>query len=63
MNEAAARITGCNVLLSHSNLNRLEELNTRWRLLQLAVDDRRKQLEHCLLDQGSAQQQFLTGKL
>lgn len=63
VNEAAARITGCNVLLSHSNLNRLEELNTRWRLLQLAVDDRRKQLEHCLLDQGSAQQQFLSASV
>nr|XP_015911947.1 dystrophin isoform X3 [Parasteatoda tepidariorum] len=63
VNEAAARITGCNVLLSHSNLNRLEELNTRWRLLQLAVDDRRKQLEHCLIDQGSAQQQFLSASV
>ncbi|XP_055937258.1 dystrophin-like isoform X4 [Argiope bruennichi] len=63
VNEAAARITGCNVLLSHSNLNRLEELNTRWRLLQLAIDDRRKQLEHCLIDQGSAQQQFLSASV
>ncbi|XP_054723979.1 dystrophin-like [Uloborus diversus] len=63
VNEAAARITGCNVLLSHSNLNRLEELNTRWKVLQMAVDDRRKQLEHCLLDQGSAQQQFLSASV
>ncbi|XP_023219988.1 dystrophin-like [Centruroides sculpturatus] len=60
VNESAARITGCNVLLSHANLNRLEELNTRWRMLQLAIDDRFKQLEHSLLDQGTAQQQFLS---
>uniref|UniRef100_A0A1W7RAQ1 Protein detached n=1 Tax=Hadrurus spadix TaxID=141984 RepID=A0A1W7RAQ1_9SCOR len=63
VNEAAARITGCNVLLSHANLNRLEELNTRWRMLQLAIDDRRKQLEHSLLDQGTAQQQFLSASV
>nr|CAD7262996.1 unnamed protein product [Timema shepardi] len=33
-----------NVLVSHANLNRLEDLNTRWKQLQLAVDDRYKQL-------------------
>ncbi|XP_064473113.1 dystrophin-like isoform X2 [Ornithodoros turicata] len=63
VNEAAGAITGCNVLLSHSNLNHLEELNTRWRMLQLSIDDRRKQLEHALLDQGSAQQQFLNASV
>ncbi|XP_076371718.1 dystrophin-like isoform X2 [Tachypleus tridentatus] len=56
VNEAAGRITGCNVLLSHANLNRLEELNTRWRLLLLAIEDRRKQLESALTDQSTTQQ-------
>ncbi|XP_022241838.1 dystrophin-like [Limulus polyphemus] len=56
VNEAAGRITGCNVLLSHANLNRLEELNTRWRLLHLAIEDRRKQLESSLKDQSTIQQ-------
>ncbi|XP_076317501.1 dystrophin-like isoform X3 [Tachypleus tridentatus] len=55
VNEAAGRITGCNVLLSHANLNRLEELNTRWRLLHLAIEDRRKQLEVALKDQSLAE--------
>jgi dystrophin len=59
VNELAARITGCNVLLSHSNLNHLEELNTRSRLLQLAVEERQKAIEQSIRDHGSAQQQFL----
>ncbi|KAM7308300.1 dystrophin [Ixodes scapularis] len=63
LNEAAGAITSCGVLLSHNNLNRLEELNGRWRLLQLAIDERRRQLEHALLDQGSAQQQFLNASV
>lgn len=63
LNEAAGAITSCGVLLSHANLNRLEELNGRWRLLQLAIDERRRQLEHALLDQGSAQQQFLNASV
>ncbi|XP_076307918.1 dystrophin-like isoform X3 [Tachypleus tridentatus] len=56
VNEAAACITGCNVLLSHGNLNRLEELNTRWRLLHLAIEDRRKRLQAAMKDQSSAQE-------
>lgn len=60
VNEVAARITGCNVLLSHLNLNHLEELNTRWKLLQLAVEERQKAIEQAIRDHGSAQQQFLS---
>ncbi|UYV75512.1 hypothetical protein LAZ67_13000441 [Cordylochernes scorpioides] len=63
VNEAAARLTGCNVLLSHANLNRLEELNTRWRLLQLACQERRKQLEAALQDHGTAQTNYLSSDL
>ncbi|XP_054164235.1 dystrophin-like [Oppia nitens] len=59
VNESSARITGLNVLLSHSNLNYLEELNTRSRLLQLAADERHKAIEQAIRDHGSAQQQFL----
>nr|CAD7454666.1 unnamed protein product [Timema tahoe] len=67
INDQAGLFTSNNVLVSHANLNRLEELNTslllfltrlysvwgtftstmscsRWKQLQLAVDDRYKQL-------------------
>lgn len=59
VNESAARITGCNVLLSHANLNHLEDLNTRWKMLQLAADERQRAIEQAITDHGSAQQQFL----
>ena len=60
VNESAASITGSNLLLSHSDLNRLEKLNTRYKLIQLAFDDRLKTLEQAIMDHGSAQQQFLS---
>ncbi|RWS26192.1 Dystrophin:-like isoforms A/C/F/G/H, partial [Leptotrombidium deliense] len=60
LNEAAARLTTSNVLVSHANLNRLEELNTRYRLLQLAAEERQKTIEQAIVDHGSAQQQFLS---
>ncbi|RWS09644.1 dystrophin: isoform B-like isoform X3, partial [Dinothrombium tinctorium] len=63
LNESAARITSSNVLLSHANLNRLEELNTRWRLLQLAIEERQKIIEQAIVDHGSAQQQFLSASV
>nr|CAD7427340.1 unnamed protein product [Timema monikensis] len=44
INDQAGLFTSNNVLVSHANLNRLEDLNTRWKQLQLAVDDRYKQL-------------------
>jgi dystrophin len=59
VNESANRMTGSNLLLSHVILKRLEELNTRWKLLQLAIDERKKALEQAIIDHGSAQQQFL----
>lgn len=52
-------MTGSNLLLSHLNLNKLEELNTRWKLLQVSIDERKKALEQSIIDHGSVQQQFL----
>ncbi|XP_022690548.1 uncharacterized protein LOC111261367 isoform X2 [Varroa jacobsoni] len=63
MNEAAAAITACGVVLSQHNLSRLEDLNGRWRILQLALEERRKLLEHALLDQGASQQTFLNASV
>lgn len=59
MNELAARLTGRNVPLSHANLKSLEEVTTRARLLQVAVDERARELDQAVLDHGTAQQHFL----
>lgn len=61
LNEQAARLTASNVLLSHVNLNRIEDLNNRWKLLQLAIDNRLKQLQDALSDLGPGSQSFLNG--
>ena len=45
MNSLANLITQCNVPLSNTNLNHLEELNTRWKLLKLSIEERQKALE------------------
>lgn len=64
MNETASRITGSNVLLSHVNLNRLEELNSRWKMITISADERRKGLEQAINDQGSTVgQSFLNDNL
>lgn len=60
VNDSAAKITSNNVLLSHANLTRLEELNTRWRLIQMACDERLRSVDTALADHGANQQQFLT---
>lgn len=45
VNKLANLISECNVHLSAINLNQLDELNTRWRLLQLSIEERQKALE------------------
>lgn len=59
VNESASRITSGNVLLPHVKLNQLEELNGRWKMLQISGDDRQKQIEQATVDFAAAQQQFL----
>lgn len=49
VNSLANLITQCNVPLSNLNLNHLEELNTRWKLLKLSIDERQKALEKSTL--------------
>ena len=48
VNKLANMISECNVHLSALSLNQLEELNTRWRLLQLSIEERQKALERGL---------------
>ncbi|EFX89387.1 hypothetical protein DAPPUDRAFT_190748 [Daphnia pulex] len=44
VNDQAARLTDSGVPLSHANLSRLEDLNSRWKVLQSSMDDRYQQL-------------------
>ncbi|XP_078699235.1 dystrophin-like isoform X12 [Branchiostoma floridae x Branchiostoma belcheri] len=59
-NNLANSFQPLDVQLSSSNLNRLEDLNTRWRLLQVSAQDRLKQLEEALRDFGPNSQHFLS---
>ncbi|XP_065582815.1 utrophin-like isoform X3 [Artemia franciscana] len=44
INDAATRLADNGLPVSHSNLSRIDELNTRWRLLQSSLDERYQQL-------------------
>ncbi|CAL8406957.1 unnamed protein product, partial [Arctogadus glacialis] len=44
MNDLASTFGPADIQLSPSNLERIEDLNTRWRLLQLSIKDHLKQL-------------------
>ncbi|XP_069695333.1 dystrophin, isoforms A/C/F/G/H isoform X7 [Periplaneta americana] len=63
VNDQAALFTSNNVLVSHINLNRLEDLNTRWKLLQMAVDDRYKQLNDFGKEGSPPNQGFLSASV
>lgn len=52
-------MTGRNVSLSHEYLKTLEDATSRVRLLQFAVDERHRELNKIINDQGSVQQHFL----
>ncbi|XP_021924412.1 dystrophin-like isoform X3 [Zootermopsis nevadensis] len=63
VNDQAALFTSNNVLVSHINLNRLEDLNTRWKFLQMAVDDRYKQLNNFGKEGSPPNQGFLSASV
>lgn len=44
INDQASDFTASNVALSSQNLSRLEDINTRWKLLQLGLDEQYKKL-------------------
>ncbi|XP_012585751.1 PREDICTED: dystrophin isoform X6 [Condylura cristata] len=60
MNDLARQLTTLGIQLSPYNLNTLEDLNTRWKLLQVAVEDRIRQLHEAHRDFGPASQHFLS---
>ncbi|XP_032413102.1 dystrophin-like [Xiphophorus hellerii] len=65
MNHLASTFDPSDIQLSPSNLERIEDLNTRWRLLQISVKEHLKQLtdahtDFCL-SQGSVERPFEQG--
>ncbi|XP_040600117.1 dystrophin isoform X6 [Mesocricetus auratus] len=60
VNELARHLTTLGIQLSPYNLSTLEDLNTRWKLLQAAVEDRVRQLHEAHRDFGPASQHFLS---
>ncbi|XP_041127964.1 dystrophin-like isoform X7 [Polyodon spathula] len=60
VNDLASKFTPADIQLSHYNLNRLEDLNTRWKLLQVSIEERLKQLHEAHRDFGPTSQHFLS---
>ncbi|XP_018416613.1 PREDICTED: dystrophin-like isoform X1 [Nanorana parkeri] len=60
VNDLAHQFTATNIQLSPYNLSRLEELNTRWKLLQVSIDERIRQLHEAHRDFGPTSQHFLS---
>lgn len=60
VNDLARQLTTLGIQLSPYNLNILEDLNTRWKLLQVAVEERIRHLHEAHRDFGPASQHFLS---
>ncbi|XP_071668213.1 dystrophin isoform X10 [Patagioenas fasciata] len=60
VNELAHRFTPADIPLSQYNLSCVEDLNTRWKVLQVAIDERIRQLHEAHRDFGPTSQHFLT---
>ncbi|XP_032965617.1 dystrophin isoform X3 [Rhinolophus ferrumequinum] len=60
VNDLARQLTTLGIQLSPYNLSTLEDLNTRWKLLQVAVEDRIRQLHEAHRDFGPSSQHFLS---
>ncbi|XP_048351416.1 dystrophin isoform X1 [Sphaerodactylus townsendi] len=60
VNDQAHQFTPSEIQLSPYMLKRLEDLNTRWKLLQVAIDERIRQLHEAHRDFGPTSQHFLS---
>ncbi|XP_062906974.1 dystrophin isoform X1 [Mobula hypostoma] len=60
MNDLASKFVPPDLQLSPYNLNQLDDLNTRWKLLQVSIDERLKQLHEAHRDFGPTSQHFLS---
>uniref|UniRef100_A0A8D2LLV2 Dystrophin n=1 Tax=Varanus komodoensis TaxID=61221 RepID=A0A8D2LLV2_VARKO len=62
VNDLAHQFTSSEIQLSPYTLNRLEDLNGRWKLLQVAIEERIRQLHDAHRDFGPTSQHFLSSK-
>ncbi|XP_073406790.1 dystrophin isoform X8 [Dendrobates tinctorius] len=60
VNDLAHQFNATDIQLSPYNISRLEELNTRWKLLQVFIDERIRQLHEAHRDFGPTSQHFLS---
>ncbi|XP_074889620.1 dystrophin isoform X5 [Buteo buteo] len=60
VNDLAHRFAPSDIQLSQYNLSCVEDLNTRWKVLQVAIDERIRQLHEAHRDFGPTSQHFLT---
>ncbi|XP_019379496.1 PREDICTED: dystrophin isoform X5 [Gavialis gangeticus] len=60
VNDLAHRFPSSDIQLSQYNINCLEDLNTRWKLLKVAIDERIRQLHDAHRDFGPTSQHFLS---
>ncbi|XP_075121172.1 dystrophin isoform X11 [Leptodactylus fuscus] len=60
VNDLAHQFKATDIQLSPYNISRLEELNTRWKLLQVSIDERIRQLHEAHRDFGPTSQHFLS---
>ncbi|XP_067339079.1 utrophin isoform X3 [Channa argus] len=60
VNELSAELTPLDIQLSSTASRQLDQLNMRWKLLQVAVEDRLKQLQEAHRDFGPSSQHFLS---
>ncbi|KAM4529492.1 utrophin isoform 3-T3 [Fundulus diaphanus] len=60
VNELAADLTPLDIQLSSTASRQLDQLNMRWKLLQVAVEDRLKLLQEAHRDFGPSSQHFLS---
>ncbi|XP_069787742.1 utrophin-like isoform X2 [Narcine bancroftii] len=60
VNDLAGQLSPLDVTLSPKPSHQLDDLNMRWKLIQVAVEDRIRQLEEAYRDFGPASQHFLS---
>ncbi|XP_075446396.1 dystrophin isoform X18 [Ascaphus truei] len=60
VNDLTHQFTPTDIQLSPYYFNRLEDLNTRWKLLQVSIDERIRQLHEAHRDFGPTSQHFLS---
>ncbi|XP_074663011.1 dystrophin-like isoform X2 [Tubulanus polymorphus] len=63
VNNLANEFQNNHIVLSHINVNKLEDLNSRWRTLTVDIDNRLKELNNALKDFGPESQHLLSASV